>query len=384
MSRPSALLVLFSSAVLFAQSQLYLDPHQPIEVRVRDLLGRMTIEEKIGQINMPCVYVDGLGKDNAAKIESCRRFTEGTREQGVGPGGGFFTYTNTVAPEGTQREAELLNELQHIATERTRLKIPLLESEEGTHGLMRSGATVFPEGLTIGSTWNVDLVRQIYTVAAREARAVGIHQIYTLVIEPNRDPRLGRNQEGFSEDPYMCSRIAESIVAGAQGDDVSAPDKVVSGLCHYPGQSQPASGFERGAMEISERTLRDSFLPPWMAGIKKMGALGVMATYPAIDGVPTHASDWILTKILREEMGFQGLVLSEGSGISSLIYEHIAPHQKKAGELAIKAGVDVGISYEPAYMQPMIENVHEGRVSMAYIDRAVSRILRQKFRLGAV
>ncbi|HLM98831.1 MAG TPA: glycoside hydrolase family 3 C-terminal domain-containing protein [Bryobacteraceae bacterium] len=382
MGRPSVLVLLFSSAVLFAQSPLYLDPHQPIEVRVRDLLGRMTLEEKLGQINMPCVYVDELGKDNATKIESCRRFTEGTREQGVGPGGGFFTYTNTVAPEGTRREAELLNELQHIATEKTRLKIPLLESEEGTHGLMCSGATVFPEGLTIGSTWNMDLVRQIYTVAAREARAIGIHQIYTLVIEPNRDPRLGRNQEGFSEDPYVCSRIAETIVGAAQGEDVSAPDKVVSGLCHYPGQSQPASGFERGAMEISERMLRDSFLPPWMAGVKKMGALGVMATYPAIDGVPTHSSDWILTKILREEMGFQGLVLSEGSGISTLIYEHIAPDQKKAGELAIKAGVDVGISYEPAYMQPMIENVHEGRVSMVYIDRAVSRILRQKFRLG--
>jgi len=383
MGLPSVLVLLFGSAVLCAQSPPpYLDPHHPIEVRVRDLLGRMTLEEKIGQINMPCVYVDELGKDNATKIESCRRFTEGTREQGVGPGGGFFTYTNTVAPEGTRREAELLNELQHIATEKTRLKIPLLESEEGTHGLMCSGATVFPEGLTIGSTWNMDLVRRIYTVAAREARAIGIHQIYTLVIEPNRDPRLGRNQEGFSEDPYLCSRIAETIVGAAQGDDVSAPDKVVSGLCHYPGQSQPASGFERGAMEISERMLRDSFLPPWMAGVKKMGALGVMATYPAIDGVPTHSSDFILTKILREEMGFQGLVLSEGSGISTLIYEHIAPDQKKAGELAIKAGVDVGISYETAYMQPMIENVREGRVSMAYIDRAVSRILRQKFRLG--
>ena len=383
MTRSVALLSFVLTAGIFAQSTPpYLDAHQPIEVRVRDLLSRMTLEEKIGQINMPCVYVDQLGKDNATKIESCRRFTEGTREQGVGPGGGFFTYTNTVVPEGTRREAELLNELQHIATEKTRLKIPVLESEEGTHGLMCSGATIFPEGLTIGSTWNMDLVRQIYTVAAREARAIGIHQIYTLVIEPNRDPRLGRNQEGFSEDPYMCARIAETIVGAAQGDDVSAPDKVVSGLCHYPGQSQPASGFERGAMEISERMLRESFLPPWMAGIKKMGALGVMATYPAIDGVPTHSSDWILGKILHEEMGFQGLVLSEGSGISTLIYEHIAPDQKKAGELALKAGVDVGISYETAYMQPMIENVREGRVSMEYIDRAVSRILRQKFRLG--
>jgi len=380
------ILVLLFSVATFAQPEaaapLYLDAKQPIERRVADLLGRMTLEEKIGQMNMPCVYVDELGMDNAAKIESCRRFTEGTREKSIGPGGGFFTFTNTVVPEGTRREAELLNELQKIAIEKTRLKIPLLETEEGTHGLMCSGATVFPEGLTIGSTWNMGLVKRIYTVAAREARAIGIHQIFTLVIEPNRDPRLGRNQEGFSEDPYMCSRIAETIVGAAQGDDVSAPDKVVAGLCHYPGQSQPTSGFERGAMEISERTLRDVFLPPWVAGIKKAGGLGVMATYPAIDGVPTHSSDFILTKILREEMGFQGLVLGEGSGITTLVYEHIAADQKKAGELALKAGLDVGISYEPGYMQPMIENVREGRVSMAYIDRAVTRILRQKFRLG--
>ena len=128
---------------------------------------------------------------------------------------------------------------------------------------------------------------------AKEARSIGIHQNFTLVVEPIRDPRLGRNEEAFSEDPFLCSRIAETIVRSMQGNDVSADDHVVSGLCHYPGQSQPVSGFERGAMEISERMLREVFLPPWEAGIKKCGALGVMATYPAIDGVPTHASEKI-------------------------------------------------------------------------------------------
>ena len=364
-----------------SSAPFYLDPKQPIEKRVEDLLGRMTLEEKIGQINMPCVYVDEMGKDIPAKLEGCKRFAEGTREQGVGPGGGFFTLPNTTLPEGTRRQADFLNELQKIA-DKTRLRIPLLETEEGTHGVMCSGTTIFPEGPAIGSTWDMDLVRQIYATAAREARSLGVHQIFTLVVEPNRDPRLGRNQEGYSEDPYLCSRIAEMIVGGAQGGDVSAPDKVVSGLCHYPGQSQPISGFERGAMEISERMLREVFLPSWFAGIKKSGALGVMATYPAIDGVPTHSSEFILTKILREEMGFEGLVLGEGSGISTLVYEGIAPDQKKAGEWAIKAGLDVGISYETAYMRPMIENVREGRVSMAEIDRAVRRILRQKIRLG--
>src|ERR1035437_4691797 len=268
-----------SSAQPAEKKPLYLDAAQPIDKRVEDLLGRMTLSEKIGQMNMPCVYVDELGRDAAAKREGCRKFALGNVVPGVGPGGGFFTLADNALPEGSRQQAEYFNALQKEVIETTRLKIPLLQSEEGTHGVMCSGKTIFPEGLAIGSTWNMDRVRQIYAAEGQEARGVGIHQLYTLVIEPNRDPRLGRNQEGYSEDPYLCSRIAQSIVQGAQGKDVSAPDKVVSGLCHYPGQSQPVSGFERGAMEISERTLRDVFLPPWVAGIKTEGALGVMATY---------------------------------------------------------------------------------------------------------
>ena len=178
-----------------------------------------------------------------SKFDGVRKFTAGTKEPGVGPGGGFFTLPNTILSEGPRQQAEFLNELQKIAVEGTRLKIPLLMTEEGTHGLMCPGGTVFPEGLAIGSTWNMDLVKEIYTVAAREARAIGIHQLFTLVVEPNRDPRLGRNEEGYSEDPYLCSRIAEQIVRGTQGDDISAPDKVVAGLCHYPGQGQPVGGL---------------------------------------------------------------------------------------------------------------------------------------------
>jgi beta-glucosidase len=361
---------------------IFMDPLSPVEKRVEDLLSRMTLEEKIGQMNMPCVYVSGLGKDVKSKMEGCRKFTEGTQVRGLGPGGGFFTLPNNVLFEGARQQAEFMNELQKIAVEKTRLKIPLLMTEEGTHGLMCSGGTIFPEGLAIGSTWNMDLVKDIYATAAREARAIGVHQLFTLVIEPNRDPRLGRNEEGYSEDPYLCSRIAESIVSGTQGDDISAPDKVVAGLCHYPGQSQPVSGLERGAMEISERMLREVFLPPWVAGIKKRGALGIMATYPAIDGIPAHVSEKILTGILREELGFEGLVLGEGGGIGTPVYEHIVANQKEAGALTLKSGLDVGISYEDGFMLPMIENVKEGKVSMGMIDRSVRRILLQKFRLG--
>ncbi len=357
---PAVVLVLAGAVALGAAPDrpAYLDPSLPIDARVDDLLSRMTLEEKVGQMNMPCVYEERLGESVAAKTEACRRFAAGTHEPGLGPGGGFFTLPNTILHEGPRQQALFLNELQEIAR-KTRLGIPLLETEEGTHGLMCSGGTVFPEGLALGSTWDLGLLEEIYTVAAREARAIGVHQIFTLVVEPNRDPRLGRNQEGYSEDPWLVSRIAETIVRAVQGRDVSAPDKVVAGLCHYPGQSQPASGLERGAMEISERMLRETFLPPWVAGIRGAGALGVMATYPAIDGVPVHASEKILTRILREELGFEGLVLSEGGGLSTLLYEGLAPTMKEAGPLALRAGVDVGISYEDAYMGALVENVRK-------------------------
>lgn len=360
---------------------LYRDPTQPIKRRVEDLLGRMSLEEKVGQMNMPCVYESGLGRGIPEKTDAVQKFAAGTLIKGFGPGGGFFTLSNTILHEGPRQQAEFLNRLQQIAA-KTRLGIPLLQTEEGTHGLMCPGGTVFPEGPALGSTWNLGLVGRIYAAMAREARAIGVHQNFTLVVEPIRDPRLGRNEEAYSEDPFLCSRIAETIVRSAQGKDVSAEDKVVAGLCHYPGQSQPVSGFERGAMEISERQLREVFLPPWEAGIKRAGALGVMATYPAIDGVPTHGSEKILTRILRQELNFDGLVLSEGGGIGTLVYEGLAPTQKEAGQLALAAGVDVGISYESGYMLDLLASVREGKVPMSLIDRAVRRILKQKFRLG--
>lgn len=331
---------------------------------------------------MPCSYLSVFGKSHEEGLEFSKRFTDGTFRKDIGPGGGFFTLTNSVLDQGTRQQVDFLNTLQEIATQKTRLKIPLLQTEEGTHGLMCADATIFPEGLAIGSTWNPDLVEKIYTIAAREARAVGIHQLFTLVIEPIRDPRLGRNQEAYSEDPYLVSCIAGTIVKAIQGDNLSAPDKCVAGFCHYPGQSQPMSGLERGAMEISERTLRSVFLPPWEAAIKEGGALGVMATYPAIDGIATHGSSYILTDILRNEFGFEGLVLCEGGGLTTLVYEGLAENQKEAGILALKAGVDVGISYEDAYLKPLVQSVREGLVSEDLIDRAARRILRQKFRLG--
>jgi beta-glucosidase len=377
--------VIFINGFIFGQSEaekpIYLDPSQPVDKRVEDLLGRMTLEEKVGQMNMPCVYMGAYGRDIPSKFDGVKRFAEGTLV-GIGPGGGFFTLANEILREGTHQQAEFFNELQKLVIEKTRMKIPLMQVEEGTHGFMAPGATVFPEGLALGATWNMNLVRNIYSAAAREARAVGVHQLFTLVIEPNRDPRHGRNEQTFSEDPYLCSRVAIAIVEGAQGENLSANDKVIAGLCHFPGQTQGLNGVNRGFMEISERTLREVFLPPWIAGIKKAGALGVMATHPSINGIPNHSSEKHLTKILREELGFKGNVLSEGSNTGTLIYERVVATEKEAGPLVLKAGVDVNITFESGYMKDMIENVHEGKVSMELVDRAVRRILRIKFLLG--
>ncbi|RPJ59101.1 MAG: beta-glucosidase [Acidobacteria bacterium] len=384
--KSKVVLLLLATGVLLAAAPsdhpAYKDPAQPIDRRVEDLLHRMTLEEKVGQMNMPCVYEDELGKDVPAKMSGVRSFAEGTAEKGIGPGGGFFTLANTILHEGRGQQARFFNELQRIALEKTRLGIPLLQTEEGTHGLMCSGGTIFPEGLALGSTWNPELIRRIYGATAKEARSLGIHQLFTLVVEPNRDPRLGRNQEGYSEDPYLISRFAEVIVESIQGDNLAAPDKAVAGLCHYPGQSQPVGGLERGAMDISERMLREVFLRPWVAGIRRQGALGVMATYPAIDGIPAHASDFVLTRILREELGFEGLVLGEGGGLGTILYEGLADNPKDAARLALRAGLDVGISYEQPFLQPLVEGVREGRIPTQLVDRAVRRILKQKFRLG--
>ncbi len=372
-------LIIITNVYSSGQQSLYLDSSQPIEKRVEDLLSRMTLEEKLGQLNSP---IPGhLAKTYAERIDACRKFAEGKLVENIGPAGGFWAPANMIK-EGPGPQAEFLNELQKIATEKTRLKIPLLFFEEGTHGLLTPGATVFPEGLSIGSTWNMDLVKQIYSVAAREGRTRGVHFLGTLVVEPNRDPRLGRNEEGYSEDTYLCSQIAEAIVEGMQGDDISANDKAISLLCHFPGQSQPIGGLERGAMEISERTLREVFLPPWIAGITRAGALGVMATYPAIDGMPAHGSEKLLTKILRDELGFNGLVILEGEGIKILVYEKIVKTMKESGELCLKAGVDVSIWHEDGYLNAMRENVQEGKVSIETVDRSVRRILRIKYLLG--
>ncbi|MFC1558212.1 glycoside hydrolase family 3 protein, partial [candidate division KSB1 bacterium] len=296
-----------SHIAIFGQNNsnvpLYLDSDASIEKRVEDLLSRMTLEEKIGQLNVPRPRMVKLEHDS--EFEGCVHFVKGTLLNNIGPGGGIKSIRDNV-----RNEVEFINKLQKVAVEDTRLKIPLLNIEEGEHGVMTTGCTVFPLGASIGSTWNIDLISDIYEAVAREARALGVHMICIVGMEPNRDPRLGRNEHGWSEDPYMCSILSETVVKAVQGYDLSSNDKAITLLSHFPGQSQPVAGLERGAMEISERMLREVFLPPWISAITKAGGLAVMATYPAIDGIPAHASKELMLDLLCGELGFKGVVTS--------------------------------------------------------------------------
>ena len=359
----------------------YLDNKLPISERVDDLMSRMTLKEKVGQLNLPCVYVEELGKTVDEKTEGVRKFAAGTLTSEIGPGAGFFTLANELKQKDLDWQVNYFNELQRIALTQTRLKIPLLEDEEGTHGAMFPNATVFPEGLAIGSTFDMPLAKRIYAASAEEARAVGIHVLSTLVMELDRDPRMGRNMEAYSEDPYLYAQIAKNIVQGTQGDDIAAPDKVVALLTDFPTQSEPESGMERGAVEVSERSLRENFLPPWVAAINA-GALGVMAGYPEIDDIPEHSSEKWNTDVLRHELGFQGIVDSEGYGFDSIVYENVAADQRQAGAMALRSGVDLNITYEPAYMGPLVDSVLTGDIPEWLVDRAVRRVLELKFRLG--
>ena len=258
------LVLLMLPAHLHTESStaIYLDPQQPIEKRVNDLMARMTLKEKVGQLNLPCVYVDQLGKTIPEKLQACRKFAAGTYTDEIGPGAGFFTLADTILHDGTEQQVAYFNELQKIALTRTRLKIPLLEDEEGTHGGMFSGATVYPEGLALGSSFDMPLVESVYAAAARESRAVGIHVLSTLVLELDRDPRMGRNEEGYTEDPYLGSRIAEAIVSGVQGPNINAPDRAVALMTDFPTQSEPFGGLERGAICEPTGNRAGQFLDP--------------------------------------------------------------------------------------------------------------------------
>jgi beta-glucosidase len=329
--------------------QLYMDPSQPVEARVEDLLSRMTLGEKIGQMCQYTKYPE--------KHEELVR---------AGKAGSLFNVTG----------AEQTNDVQRIAVERSRLGIPLIFGLDIIHGY----STIYPIPLAMASSWDPEMAKRAASMAAAEASSEGIHWNFAPMIDIARDPRWGRVAEGAGEDPYLGSAMARAQVEGYQGEDLADPHTIVACPKHYVAYGGAEGGRDYNTVEVSERTLRDIYLPPFKAAVEA-GAGTLMSAFNDLNGVPASANRFTLTTILREEWGFEGFVVSDWNSIGELVAHGIAGTRAQAGKEAVEAGVDMDMEGD-VYQTTLASLVEEGAVSENTVDDAVRRILVIKFRLG--
>lgn len=381
----ATLTVAVAAAAAPATKVVYKDPSALVEQRVEDLLARMTLEEKIAQITTIWTKKDQLftpaGDFDAEKARSQY------------PGGiGHVARPNDLRGLGSpvqtpfrdeRQTVELVNAIQRYSVKKTRLGIPTLFHEEGLHGYAARNATHFPQSIALASSWDPELLRRVFTVVSREIRARGVHLVLAPVVDVSRDPRWGRTEETYGEDPYLVSELGVAAVRGFQGDSMPlAKDRVFATLKHMTGHGQPESGTNVGPANISERILREVFFPPFQAAIRRGGALNVMASYNEIDGLPSHANRWLLTDILRGEMGFKGAVVSDYRAIEELQeVHHVEPDYASAAVRALHAGVDFDLP-DGASFSTLPDSLAAGRVTQSEIDNAVRRMLRLKFLAG--
>jgi beta-glucosidase len=352
----------------------YRNPALPTARRVEDLLSRMTLEEKVAQ--MLCLWsakrqiTDAQGRFDPARAPEWFRVGIGRIER---PSDGH----------GARAQAEFTNAIQRWVKDNTRLGIPVIFHEEALHGLQGQEATSFPQAIALACTWNPDLVERIFTVVAREVQARGAHQVLAPVVDVARDPRWGRIEETYGEDPYLVARLGLAAVRGFQGGGKTIPaQRVIATLKHLAGHGQPESGTNVGPASLGERTLRDVFLYPFEVAVKQGHARSVMPSYNEIDGIPSHAKRWMLRDVLRKEWSFDGTIVSDWQAISQLAGRHrVAADRADAARQALAATVDVELPDVETY-QTLVEQVKKGKVPEAAINDAVRRLLREKFELG--
>ncbi len=390
-----ALAAVVATSTSAAQSplsaMLYKDPRQPAERRVEDLISRMTLDEKIAQLltiwDQKAKVQTAEGhfspeKASQAFPNGIGGFARPSDKHGVEPSNGA-----AGAAPGINRDArdtaDYINAAQHWAVERTRLGIPILMHEEALHGYVARGATSFPQAIALASTWDPDLVTQVFSVAAREMRARGAFLALAPVVDVAKDPRWGRIEETYGEDPYLVGQIGLAALRGFQGPTLPLPsDKVLATLKHFTGHGAPESGTNVGPAHVGERELRTDFFPPFERAIHAYPVQSVMASYNEIDGVPSHANGWLLNRVLRGEWGYQGAVVSDYYGIRELVTRHkMFGSIADATERAIKSGVDVETP-DPEGFIHLPGLVRDGRVPQSLIDNAVRRVLRLKFESG--
>jgi beta-glucosidase len=373
-----------------ADDPLYRDPEQPVDARVADLLERMTLEEKVAQMlsfwERKSDLMDAAGRFDAAKAREAIPHGIGQIARPSDNIGRDMSGVDTsgYTPSRTPRETvELVNGIQRYLVEETRLGIPAMMHEEGLHGFQARDATVFPQAIALAATWDPGLVEQVYGVVAREIRVRGAAQALTPVVDVARDPRWGRIEETYGEDPHLVAEMGLASVRGFQGEELPlGPDKVFATLKHMTGHGEPESGTNVGPANISERILREVFFPPFERAVKEAHVMSVMASYNEIDGMPSHANSWLLNDVLRGEWGFDGYVVADYYAIPELMRRHaVADSMKSAAAQALAAGVDIELPNPGAYPN-LVELVEAGEVDEALVDQAVRRLLKAKFLAG--
>lgn len=353
---------------------LYAQAGAPVAKRVKDLLSRMTLREKIAQLMGFWVPAP------AQLIESGELFSDKFYRTRFPDGVGSIGPSNIPL----EHDVRYRNAVQKFLREHTRLGIPAIFHDEGAHGLMKPGSTSFPNPLGLACSWNPGLVREIFHVVAREMRARGAQHALTPVIDVARDPRWGRIDETFGEDPHLNSRLGEQVVLGLQGSRNGSVDgeHVLATLKHFTGHGTPEGGLNCSPTLGGPRELREVHLAPFQHVIRSASPASIMPSYNEIDGIPAHAHSWLLGALLRKEWKFKGLIVGDYYGVMRLHAGHqVAATKAEAARLAFKAGLQLELP-EP-YGFPFLEQgVEEGLISTREIDRAVEPLLRWKFRLG--
>ena len=335
---------------------LYKDAKVPIEKRVDDLLSRMTLEEKILQLNQ---YT--MGRNN-----NVNNIGEEVKKVPAEIGSLIYYDTNPA----------LRNNVQKKAMEESRLGIPIIFGYDAIHGFR----TVYPISLGQACSWNPELVEKACAVTAQEARMSGVDWTFSPMIDVARDPRWGRVAEGYGEDPYTNGVFAAASVRGYQGDDMSAEDRIAACLKHYIGYGASEAGRDYVYTEISRQTLWDTYLLPYEMGVKA-GAATLMSSFNDISGIPGSANHYTMTEILKERWGHDGFIVSDWGAIEQLKNQGLAANKKEAAVYAFNAGLEMDMMSH-AYDRHMKELVEEGKITMAQVDESVRRVLRVKFRLG--
>ncbi len=364
----------------------YKNPKLSIDERVKDLLARMTLEEKTAQ--MTCLWMEKPNDNSRVPKENLPLGGEFSPELAKGKmPHGIGQFARQREGKDAKGSAEYANAVQKWLIENTRLQIPAVFHDEILHGNMASGSTVFPVPLALASSWDTDLISRVFTVGALHSRLRGTHHVLGPNMDLARDPRWGRTEETFGEDAYLASRMLVSQVKALQGGATYQNPKigenhVIATGKHFAGHGQPEGGTNIAPVNLSEGVLRETHFQTFESAVKEANLFSIMPAYHEIDGVPVHANKWMLDTVLRGEWGFQGTIVSDYYAMGELEKRHrVAFDKADAAKQALEAGLDIELP-DPDVNKTLVEQVKAGKIPESLINQAVSRILYQKFQLG--